>query len=95
RGIPILVDGVISSVAALYAVRLRPCTRDWMMFAHLSPEPAHKALLAALDAMPLLHMGMRLGEGSGAAIAVDLLRSACELHANMATFEDAGVDNKA
>lgn len=90
-GVPVLVDGFISSAAALAACRLIPDTRDWLLFSHRSAEPGHATLLKALDAEPLLDLGMRLGEGSGAAVAVPLLRSACLLHAQMATFAEAGV----
>lgn len=94
NGLPVLVDGFISSVAALAAVRIQPGARDWMMFAHTSAEPGHQRVLGALDAQPLLQLGMRLGEGSGAATAVPLLRLACALHNNMATFAEAGVSDK-
>jgi nicotinate-nucleotide--dimethylbenzimidazole phosphoribosyltransferase len=93
RGIPVLVDGFIVSVAALVAVRLRPDVSPWLHFAHHSEEPGHTRILQALNAKPLLNLGMRLGEGSGAAVAVSLLRSACALHNNMATFADAGVSD--
>lgn len=89
--IPVLVDGYIVSVAALVAVRIAPTIRPWLLFAHHSAEPGHTAVLEALNARPLLNLGMRLGEGSGAAVALPLLRLACELHARMATFADAGV----
>jgi nicotinate-nucleotide--dimethylbenzimidazole phosphoribosyltransferase len=89
--VPALVDGFIAGVAALYAVRLNPGVRPWLLFAHRSAEPGHARVLAALEAEPLLDLGMRLGEASGAAVAVPLLRLACALHANMASFADAGV----
>ena len=94
NGVPILVDGFISSVAALTAARFNPEARNWMLFAHVSAEPGHQRVLAALDAQPMLQLGMRLGEGSGAAMAVPLLRLACALHNNMATFAEAGVSGK-
>ncbi len=94
RGIPVLVDGYIVSVAALLGVRQQPALRDWLLFAHRSAEPGHARVLEALNAEPLLDLGMRLGEGSGAAVAVPLLRAACALHNNMASFADAGVSNK-
>ena len=94
NGIAVLVDGFISSVAALTAVRIQPGVRHWMLFAHTSAEPGHQRVLAALDAHPLLQLGMRLGEGSGAATAVPLLQLACALHNNMATFAEAGVSDK-
>lgn len=91
RGVPVLVDGFISSVAALAAVRLNAGVADWLLFAHRSAESGHARLLAELDARPLLDLGMRLGEGSGAMVAVDIIRSALATHAEMATFADAGV----
>lgn len=90
-GITILVDGFISTAAALVAQRIQPGVSDWMIFAHASAEPGHAQMVQALNVEPLLDLGMRLGEGSGAASAVPLLRLACELHANMATFAEAGV----
>lgn len=95
RKIPVLVDGFIVSAAALVAVQQQPGARDWLIFAHRSAEPGHNAVLKALDATPLLDLGMRLGEGSGAAVAVPLLRAACALHNHMASFADAGVSGKA
>ena len=94
EGIPALVDGFICTAAALLACRIHPEVRDWLIFAHNSAEPGHRVMLEALDATPLLNLGMRLGEGSGAVLAADLLRSACLLHGNMATFADAGVADK-
>lgn len=95
HGIPVLVDGFIASVAALAAVAIRPDCRPWLLFAHRSAETGHSRVLDALDAVPLLDLGLRLGEGSGAAVAVPLLRLACALHAGMATFAQAGVTDKA
>jgi len=91
RGIPSLVDGYICSAAALVACRLNPGVREWLLFAHRSAEPGHRHVLDALSALPLLDLGMRLGEGSGAAVALPLLQSACRLHNEMATFAEAGV----
>jgi nicotinate-nucleotide--dimethylbenzimidazole phosphoribosyltransferase len=90
-GLPLLVDGFISSTAALVAARLCPDAEPWFLFAHASAEPGHRTVLEALEARPLLDLGMRLGEGSGAAVAVPLLRMACALHNDMATFAEAGV----
>ncbi|WP_245601104.1 nicotinate-nucleotide--dimethylbenzimidazole phosphoribosyltransferase [Marinobacterium jannaschii] len=95
QAIPVLVDGFISSVAALVACLLQPDLRSWMLFGHQSAEPGHRLVLEALDAEPLLQLDMRLGEGSGAVLAVDLLRAACRLHAEMATFAEAGVSDRA
>lgn len=93
-GLPAVIDGFIATAAALVASRLRPGAQNWWLFAHRSHEPGHAALLAALAARPLLELGMRLGEGSGAAMAVPLLRLACELHGGMATFAEAGVSER-
>ncbi|MBB1059159.1 nicotinate-nucleotide--dimethylbenzimidazole phosphoribosyltransferase [Marilutibacter spongiae] len=90
-GLPVLVDGFIGTAAALAAVQAHPGTRDWLLFSHRSRERGHARLLDALQARPLLDLDMRLGEASGAAAAVPLLRLACALHADMATFEQAGV----
>ncbi len=94
HGLPSLVDGFIAGAAALAACRLNPGVREWLLFGHRSAEPGHGALLAALDADPLLDLGLRLGEGSGAALALPLLRLACELHNEMATFAEAGVSDR-
>jgi nicotinate-nucleotide--dimethylbenzimidazole phosphoribosyltransferase len=91
QGVPVLVDGFICSVAALAAVRLNPASRDWLLFAHTGAEPGHQRVLHALAAEPLLQLGLRLGEGSGAALAVPLLQLACRLHNDMATFAEAAV----
>lgn len=93
-GLPVLVDGFISSVAALAAVRLCPSADAWLLYSHASAEPGHRIVLDALDARPLLDLGMRLGEGSGAAVAVPLLRMACALHNGMATFTEASVSTR-
>lgn len=90
-GLPALVDGFITTSAALAACRMNAGVRDWLLFAHASAEPGHARLLAGLQARPLLQLDMRLGEGSGAAMALPLLRLACALHAGMATFAEAGV----
>ena len=90
-GIPILVDGFISSVAALCAFKINPSTNDYLFFSHLSAEQGHKKVLSVLNQKPILDLGLRLGEGSGAAIAVNLLQTACNLHNEMATFEEAAV----
>jgi nicotinate-nucleotide--dimethylbenzimidazole phosphoribosyltransferase len=93
-GVPILVDGFIASSAALTASRMRPGVEQWLLFAHASAEPGHRLMLDALGARALLDLGLRLGEGSGAATAVPLLRIACALHNQMATFAEAGVSEK-
>ncbi|HEC15792.1 MAG TPA: nicotinate-nucleotide--dimethylbenzimidazole phosphoribosyltransferase [Sedimenticola sp.] len=94
KGLPALVDGFISSVAALIAVRINKGVEEWLIFSHKSAEPGHVTVLDALGAAPLLDLGMRLGEGSGAAAALPILRLACALHNDMATFAEAGVSEK-
>lgn len=93
-GLPVLIDGFIASTAALVANRLCPDSDRWFIYAHTSAEPGHACILEALKAKPLLNLGMRLGEGSGAAVAVPLLRAACTLHNDMATFTEASVSNQ-
>lgn len=94
QGMPVLIDGFISSVAALVALRLNPAAAPWLLLSHASAEPGHAAVVDAIGEQPLLDLGMRLGEGSGAAVTVPLLRLACALHNNMATFAEAGVAGK-
>ncbi|MCK6426916.1 MAG: nicotinate-nucleotide--dimethylbenzimidazole phosphoribosyltransferase [Burkholderiaceae bacterium] len=90
----ILVDGFIVGAAVLVAARLRPAVLQRCVFAHLSDESGHRLMLDELGAQPLLQLGLRLGEGSGAALAWPLLESACRILAEMASFESAGVSNK-
>ena len=94
EGVAVLVDGFICSVAALVAVRLNPECRQWLLFGHRGAEPGHRHVLEILNAEPLLDLGLRLGEGSGAALAVPLLRLACDLHGQMATFAEAAVADR-
>nr|WP_298410708.1 nicotinate-nucleotide--dimethylbenzimidazole phosphoribosyltransferase [uncultured Halomonas sp.] len=89
--VPLLVDGFIATVAALVACRLAPAARDYLIFGHRSCEPGHAQALAALEAKPLLDLGLRLGEGTGAALAFPLLESATRILREMATFESAGI----
>ena len=91
QGIPVLIDGFISTVAALIAEKIQAGCKDWFIYSHQSAEPGHQVVLGALNAEPLLKLDMRLGEGSGAAVAVPLLRQACLLHNGMATFEQANI----
>lgn len=91
RGIPVLVDGFICTAAALVACAINPSSKPWLLFSHASAERGHRTLIECLQVQPLLDLDLRLGEGSGAALAVPLLRLACTLHAGMASFADAGV----
>ena len=90
----VLVDGFIASVASLVAINIQPAARHWFIYAHRSHEQGHKRLLELLNVEALLDLDMRLGEASGAALAVPILQSACALHNNMATFAQARVSKK-
>jgi len=94
NGTPILVDGFICTAAALLAVKLNPSVRQWLLFSHKSAEKAHAKALTELETRPLLDLNMRLGEGSGSAVAVSIIQSALALHAQMATFEEASISAK-
>jgi nicotinate-nucleotide--dimethylbenzimidazole phosphoribosyltransferase len=89
-----LVDGFIATSAALVACAMAPATRDYLLFTHQSAEPGHALALKHLQASGLLNMGLRLGEGSGAALAVPLVQSAAAFFNEMASFSSAGVSNK-
>ncbi len=91
RRLPVLVDGFISSAAALIARGLHPVAGEYMIAGHRSVEPGQAAALEVLGLEPVLDLGMRLGEGTGAVLAAAVCRAACEAHARMATFEEAGV----
>jgi len=91
----VLIDGFIASAAALCALRARPDALPYTIFAHRSKEPGHRLILEALGVEPLIDLDLRLGEGTGALLAFPLLRAACAMLAEMATFESAGVSGKA
>jgi nicotinate-nucleotide--dimethylbenzimidazole phosphoribosyltransferase len=92
--IPVLIDGFIVSVAALVAARLNPSCLPFLLPSHQSAEQGHRLVLRALNVQPLISLDLRLGEGSGAAIALPLVRSACSLHNDMATFAQANVPDR-
>jgi nicotinate-nucleotide--dimethylbenzimidazole phosphoribosyltransferase len=91
----VVVDGFIASAAFAVAAKLAPGVKDYAFFSHLSTEPGHRALLEFLGVEPLLDLGLRLGEGTGAALAMPLLGAAVAAHNEMATFKGAGVSDKA
>lgn len=91
RRIAVLLDGFITGAAALAAARISPTATGVMIASHRSPEPGHALVLDALGLEPLLDLGLRLGEGSGAALALPLLQASVAILAEMATFGDAGV----
>ncbi|MCW1969645.1 MAG: nicotinate-nucleotide--dimethylbenzimidazole phosphoribosyltransferase [Anaerolineae bacterium] len=93
RRVPVLVDGLITSAAAVLAAMLAPDTRKYLIAAHLSVERGHRVALGHLGLKPLFDLEMRLGEGSGAALAIPIVSAACKLLDQMATFAEAGVSN--
>jgi len=94
QGIVVIVDGFICSAAALFAIDINPQCKTWLISSHQSAEQGHKKVLALMAVKPLLDLNMRLGEASGAALAYPIIRSACLLHNNMASFASAAVSNK-
>ena len=92
-GLPVVLDGVVVTSAALVAEGMSPGASRWWLAGHRSVEPAHSAALAELGLAPVLDLGMRLGEGSGALMAVPVLQAAIDLVSDMATFESAGVSD--
>jgi nicotinate-nucleotide--dimethylbenzimidazole phosphoribosyltransferase len=93
RRIPVLLDGFIASSAALTACAWRPLARDYLLAGHVSVEPGHQIILDHLGLRPLLKLEMRLGEGTGAALAMAVVDAALRAHAEMATFDEAGVSD--
>jgi nicotinate-nucleotide--dimethylbenzimidazole phosphoribosyltransferase len=94
RRMVILIDGFTVTVAAALAARVNPAALAYCVFGHCSAENAHRRLLEHLGVAPLLDLGMRLGEGTGAAVAIGVLRASLALFIEMATFESAGVSDK-
>jgi nicotinate-nucleotide--dimethylbenzimidazole phosphoribosyltransferase len=94
QAIPVIVDGFVSTAAAAVAYAVNPEAIDHCLFAHVSAEHAHRRALKAMGRTPLLDLGMRLGEGTGAAVAAVLCQTALRLHTGMATFASAGVSGK-
>jgi nicotinate-nucleotide--dimethylbenzimidazole phosphoribosyltransferase len=90
----VVLDGFISCSAALIARALAPASLDYVVFSHRSAERGHRRMLEFLNAQPLLDLDMRLGEGTGAALGINLIHAALKLYREMATFESAGVSNK-
>ena len=91
---PVVIDGFISTAAAMIAVNLAPQARDYLISAHRSQELGHQIMLEWLGLEPLLDLQMRLGEGTGAVLAISLVEAACKILSEMATFSEAGVTDK-
>ncbi len=94
QGIPVILDGYVATAAAACLAACSPDALDHCYAGHVSKEPGHRKLLERLGMTPLLDLGMRLGEGSGAAVAIGVVRSAVACHTGMATFAEAGVSDK-
>jgi nicotinate-nucleotide--dimethylbenzimidazole phosphoribosyltransferase len=92
--VPVVIDGFISGAAAMIAKALAPKSINFMIASHLSEEPGHKVMCNWLGIQPMLHMNMRLGEGSGAVLTFPLIDAALKVMSEMATFEEAGVSEK-
>lgn len=93
-GVAVVADGFISTVAALVAVRICPAAWDYVFASHRSLEPGHRAALAALGREPFIELDMRLGEGTGSAVALGIMDGACAVMSGMATFAEAGVSDR-
>ncbi|MBL8584360.1 MAG: nicotinate-nucleotide--dimethylbenzimidazole phosphoribosyltransferase [Rhizobiaceae bacterium] len=94
RSLPVLLDGFVCTAAAAPLARMQPSGLAHALAAHVSAEAGHRGLLSELGLQPLLDLGMRLGEGSGACLAVNVVRAALECHTRMASFAEAGVSNR-
>lgn len=94
RNVPVLLDGFVCTAAVAPLARLHPQGLAHALAGHVSAEAGHRRLLEKLELQPLLDLGMRLGEGSGAAVAINIVRAALECHARMASFAEAGVSDK-
>ena len=92
--VPIVIDGFISCASALIAIKLAPLTRDYIFASHNSVEKGHKIALKYIGKVPMFDLGMRLGEGTGAALGISFIEAGVKTLTQMATFTDAGVDNK-
>lgn len=91
RRTPVLVDGFMATAAAAIAGAINPSIKPWLLYAHLSDESGHKLALERMEVKPLLNLNMRLGEGTGAVLALSIIKQALNLHSNMFTFSEAGV----
>lgn len=92
--VPVVVDGYVSGAAALLAIKLVPQVREYLFFSHLSAEAGHEKMLQWLGVKPLLHLDMRLGEGTGAVLAFPLMDAAVKVMSEMATFQGAGISRQ-
>jgi nicotinate-nucleotide--dimethylbenzimidazole phosphoribosyltransferase len=93
-GLPVVVDGFISTAGALIASELHPCVRDYIFAAHKSVEIGHQCMLERIGAEPILDLQLRLGEGTGAALAMTLIDAGIKILTEMASFDEAGVTSE-
>ncbi len=94
RRIPVVVDGLISTAGAIIAYSIEPSSRDYMFAAHNSVEKGHRVMLEAMGLEPVLDLGLRLGEGTGAALAMTIIEAGLRIYREMATFDEAGVSKE-
>lgn len=94
RKIPVIVDGFISSAGALVACRMNESVRDYLFFSHLSGEAGHSTFFRLFEVQPILDLAFRLGEGTGAAMAIPIIEAAIKVYNEMATFSSAGISNR-
>jgi nicotinate-nucleotide--dimethylbenzimidazole phosphoribosyltransferase len=92
--IPVVIDGFVATAAALVAMKMEPAVKDYLFFAHASAEHFHKPFLASQGIEPILSLDMRLGEGTGSVLAMQIIAQAMECYHCMATFDSAGVSGK-
>jgi nicotinate-nucleotide--dimethylbenzimidazole phosphoribosyltransferase len=92
--IPVVIDGFISTAGALIAYTLEPVCRDYMFAAHNSVEKGHRVMLETMELAPILDLGLRLGEGTGAALAMCMIEAGLKVYKEMATFQEAGVSDE-
>lgn len=92
--IPVVIDGFVATAAALVAMKMAPAVKDYLFFAHASAEQFHKPFLASQGIAPILSLDMRLGEGTGSVLAMQIIAQAMECYHRMATFDSAGVSGK-
>ncbi len=94
KRVPVLLDGFITTAGALLAYKINPLTREFMFASHQSEEPGHQIQLSYLQLKPILNLGLRLGEGTGAALAMTVLEASLKIYREMATFEEASVSRE-
>ncbi len=95
KNIPVVIDGLISGAGASLAIKLNPAIKDYIFSSHRSVEPGQEVFFDLLQAPPLFDLQMRLGEGTGAVLAFNLIEAAVRIYSEMATFQSAGISDKA